>query len=117
MSGRGRSGRAGRGRLAGRGRGRFNRRRSFRNNNKKRYFNSSNQKEYKFHPHSFGRQHYATYASVKEMLIQNIQKSWDGGYDIAKSLRQMLMRKHRSKQVSTLNIKKNCEYFWKEKTF
>ena len=49
-----------------------------------------NQKKYKFHLHSFGRQHYATYASVKEMLIQNIQKSWDGGYDIATSLKDLI---------------------------
>ena len=30
------------------------------------------------------------YASVKEMLIQNIQKSWDSGYDIAISLKDLI---------------------------
>ena len=48
-----------------------------------------NQKEYKFHPHAFGKQQYASYASVKDVIVQNIQKSWEGGYDIGKLLRDL----------------------------
>ena len=36
---------------------------------------NNQQKEYKFHPHTHGNKSYATYASIKELIIQNIQKS------------------------------------------
>ena len=62
--------------------------------------NSINQKEYKFHPHSFRRQYYATYASMKEILIQNTQKSWDGSYDIAKSLKDLIKLDLTGKEAS-----------------
>ena len=90
MSGRGRGNRPGRGRGRNNNRGgRYQRSSSFKRG--KNYFsgNSSNQKEYKFHPHTHGKQQYASYASVKDVIIQNIQKSWKGGYDIGKSLRDL----------------------------
>ena len=85
--GRGRRGRSGRGRS---GRGKYTRTNSFRRRNNN-FSNSSQTKEYKFHPHTQGKQQYASYASIKEIIIQNIQRSWEGGYDIAKSLRDLII--------------------------
>ena len=87
-NGRGR-GYYGRGRGHGRGRGRGGRFRRSSSYKRRNNHNTSitQQKEFKFHPHTQGRQSYATYASVKELIIQNIQKGWEGGFDIGKSLR------------------------------
>ena len=81
MSGRGRSGR-GRGYGRGRGRGRFHRKKSF----KRQQFNF---KELKFAPHLQGKAQSATYASVKEAVIQQIQKTYKGGIDVSKCLKDM----------------------------
>ena len=32
----------------------------------------------------------AIYITIKELIIQNIQKSWDGGYDINKLLKVLV---------------------------
>ena len=59
---------------------------------KKRIFGNKNQqKEYVFHPHTFSKQQYVLYASTKERIIQNIQKGWEGGYDIGISLRDLVV--------------------------
>ena len=49
----------------------------------------SKQRELKFSPQSQGTKLYATYATVKEAVIQHIQKSYKGGQDVAKSLKDM----------------------------
>ena len=43
----------------------------------------------KFSPLSQGNTNYATYTTVKDALIQQIQKTFKGGQDIAKSLKEM----------------------------
>ena len=76
------------------------------------------------------------YASVKEMLIQNIQKSWDGSYDIAKLLKDLIKldltgeEPSRSESNKTnadekaqeqagfdIKYQEELQIFWKEKTF
>jgi len=49
-------------------------------------------KELKFHPQSVGKTHVASYATTKDAVEQKIQSEWkQGGYDIAKSLRDLQM--------------------------
>jgi len=49
-------------------------------------------KELKFHPQSVGKTHVASYATTKDAIKQKIQSEWkQGGYDIAKSLRDLEM--------------------------
>ena len=72
-SGRGR----GRSRYSGRGRGSFNA------NSKK----TSNIKEYKFYPHTVGSQQQSvTFDTVKDHIVQFVQKTYKNGIDIAESL-------------------------------
>ena len=68
----------------GRGRSSYNRNRYNRSNDKR-----SKQPEMKFFPHAVGRQQAVTYDTVKDHIIINIQKSFQGGDDIAESLRDM----------------------------
>lgn len=76
-NGRGR-GRGGRGR--GRGRGRF----------QSRSRSSSSRYEYKFHPHGIGAYaQTATFQTVKDHIIQTIQKTFKNGQDVAESLREL----------------------------
>jgi hypothetical protein len=74
--------RGGRGNRSG-GRGRF----QYSNNNARPPSNASLPKELKFAPHTQGKIQYATYATVKEAVVQYIQKTFKGGHDVAKSLK------------------------------
>ena len=67
-----------------------------RNNNNRRYFGSTNNKtsnstsnDYKFTPQSNGKVNNASYATVKETIVQYVQKNYKGGHDIAKSLKDL----------------------------
>jgi len=81
MSGRGRGrGRAGRGRSSG-GRGGRGRSGS--------YSTSSKTPEYKFAPHSSNKPQTATYATIKDHIVQYVQKTYKDGMDVAASLRDM----------------------------
>jgi hypothetical protein len=71
------------GRSGGRG-GRGNTRRQSNKNN-----NKSQQKEMKFAPHLPGKPQQVTYASVKDAVIQHVQKTLPRGQDIVKSLEDM----------------------------
>ena len=76
--GRGRSSRN-----QGRGRGRFPRYQSNKSYNTK-------QPEMKFYPHGMGReQQTVTYDTVKDHIIQHVQKTYKNGHDIATSLRDL----------------------------
>ena len=79
-----------RNRGGGRGRGRSSGRsnRGFKNKSKDNS-TKSKEKEMKFSPQSHGKGSTATYATVKDVLIQSIQKSYKGGHDVAKSLKDM----------------------------
>ena len=80
----------------GRGRGRFQRGR-FRGGRGGRYQgrsrqrnpspNTNQQKEYKFTPHTQGKPQTATYATVKDHVIQQIQKTFKDGNNVAQSLK------------------------------
>ena len=73
QSGRGR----GRSRYGGRGRGRFNA------NSKK----TTTTREMKFYPHTVGSQQQSvTYDTVKDHIVQYVQKTYKHGIDIAESL-------------------------------
>ena len=75
-----------RGNSGGRG-GRGNQNRS-RNNSSRR--DSEKQKDYKFMPHSAGKQTQSmTYDTVKDHVVQVIQRTYRRGQDIAKALREM----------------------------
>ena len=95
MSGRGRQGRGrypgrgyGRGRSPGRGYGRgYGRGNYYKQKSFKKQQN--NYKELKFAPHLQGKSSTATYASVKEAIIQEIQKTYKGGMDVSKCLKDM----------------------------
>ncbi len=79
QGGRGR----GRGRFSGRGRGRFN------NRNKK----TSTKTEMKFYPHTVGTQSQSvTYDTVKDHIVQYVQKTYKNGLDIAESLDKEVMK-------------------------
>ena len=68
---------AGRGRGRGKGRGRGRGKSSHNNNNSGKYNN--NNKEMKFYPHTAGRQQTVTYDTVKDHIIQSIQKNYEQG--------------------------------------
>lgn len=73
----GRGGRQGRGR-GGRGRG------------PGRFRSAQKQTEIKFYPHGIsGKQQSMTYATVKDAIVQHVQKSFRQGHDIAVSLRDL----------------------------
>jgi hypothetical protein len=74
----------GRGRSSfGRGRGRFQNRTSSN-------ISKSAEGELKFSPHEYqGRTQAATYATIKDAIVQHIQKSYKGGQDVSKSLEDM----------------------------
>ena len=73
----GRGGRQGRGR-GGRGRG------------PGRFRSVQKQAEIKFYPHGIsGKQQSMTYATVKDAIVQHVQKSFRQGHDIAVSLRDL----------------------------
>ena len=79
QGGRGR----GRSRYGGRGRGRFNA------NSKK----PSTTKEYKFYPHTVGSQQQSvTYDTVKDHIIQYVQKTYKNGIDIAELLEKEVLK-------------------------
>ena len=65
--------------------------------------NTNRQPEFTVHSH--GQRRYHTYDSVKELIIEDIQKSYEFGYDIAKSLRDLrlidLDLKKPKRQIST----------------
>ena len=93
MSGRGRQGRGrhqgrGYGRGYGRGFGRGSGRGSW-------YIKKSFKKqqpifrELKFAPHLQGKSQNATYALVKEAIIQEIQKTYKGGMDVSRCIKEM----------------------------
>ena len=95
MSGRGRQNNYGRGRSSGRGfRGNYNNRSgnnsnnnsSNRNNNNRNNTQNKSNSELKFTPHYSGKQQMATYDTVKEHIIQQIQKTYQYGNDMASSL-------------------------------
>ena len=76
--------RGGRGR--GRGYGIRNNDRANKGNNSS---SKSNNREVKFSPQTQTKTNYATYATVKEAVIQHIQKSYKGGQDVVKSLKEL----------------------------
>src|SRR5210317_1765633 len=80
-SGRGYQGRQAHG---GRGRGRSNFGRGRGNTP-----TSNFKKELKFAPQ--GRSNTSTYSSVKEAIVQHVQKTYKNGHDIAKSLKDQMM--------------------------
>ena len=80
QGGRGR----GRGRFGGRGRGRFNA------NSKK---SDNTKREIKFFPHAVGSQQQSvTHETVKDHIIQYVQKNYKNGIDIAESLESESMK-------------------------
>jgi hypothetical protein len=78
--GRGRDGTRGRGRGGGQGRG-------SQDNRPKTYNASSKAPEMKFIPHGIGKEvrQTATYQTVKDYIIQLVQKSFRNGKDVADS--------------------------------
>jgi hypothetical protein len=73
----------GRSRYYGRGRGRTNM------SNKK----TTTTKEYKFYPHTVGSQQQSvTYDTVKDHIVQYVQKNYKNGIDIAESLDKETMK-------------------------
>jgi hypothetical protein len=87
---RGRRGRGGRGYRGGRGRGRIQ--------GTKSTSTSSPRLELKFYPHGIGRDRQTvTYDTVKDHIVQFVQKTYDNGQDIAISLRDLTI-----KDLSTL---------------
>ena len=96
MSGRGRSNHGDRGnnfgRSSGRGSGHFNNRRNNRNRNSNRGNNNnsnSHNSEMKFVPHYSGKQQMVTYDTVKDHIVQQIQKTFKYGNDMAQAIREM----------------------------
>ena len=79
--GRGRGGRSYRG---GQGRGRFQ-------DNKMK--STSKELEMKFFPHGIGRERQTvTYDTVKDHIVQHVQKTYKNGQDIAVSLRNLVKK-------------------------
>ena len=96
MSGRGRYNQGGRGnhtwsrgsgRHSGWSRGRFNSSRGSGRTNSNSNNNFNN--EMKFVPHYSGRQQTATYDTVRDHIIQQIQKTFKHGIDMAKAIWEM----------------------------
>jgi hypothetical protein len=83
-------GRTGRGFYrGGRGRGRFK--------SKKPRSQTSKQLEMKFFPHGIGRdKQTVTYDTVKEHIVQYVQKTYKNGQDVAVSLRDLVIKDLRS---------------------
>jgi hypothetical protein len=82
----------------GRGRGRFNARRGSNGGRGAggrwtprggRTSTNSNQAEMKFAPHVQGKPQSATYATVKDAIVQNVQKNFRDGHDVARSLEEL----------------------------
>jgi hypothetical protein len=81
----------GRGRDGSRGQGQGGQGRGSRDNRPKTYNASSKAPEMKFIPHRIGKevQQTATYQTVKDYIIQLVQKSCRNGKDVADSIRKM----------------------------
>jgi hypothetical protein len=81
----------GRGRDGSRGHGRGGRGRGSQDNKPKTYTASSKAPEMKFIPHGIGKKvrQTATYQTVKDYIIQLVQKSFRNGKDVADSIRKM----------------------------
>ena len=96
--GRGREGRGGRG-----GRGRGN------SSDAKPRNNAAKTPEYKFYPHGYGREKQTlSYDSVKDHIIQEVQKTMKNGKDIAETLRKGTMFNIDAKRPSrALSTKSN----------
>ena len=94
----------GRGRGNSGGRGSGNRSQGKKTNKHKENFPKTKPLELKFAPQS-GRTITATYASVKEAVIQHIQKTYKNGFDVAQSLEDMqlidLDKEKPIRQIST----------------
>ena len=75
-----RGGRGGRGNRNNPGRGS--------GNSNSKTTNTPSKKQYMFAPHSSSRTNTATFASVSEHIADCIQKTYQNGHDIAKSLRE-----------------------------
>jgi hypothetical protein len=81
---RGGRGREGRGYCGGRGNGRFQGRRNWSTTT------SSKQPEMKFFPHGIGRERQTvSYDTVKDYIVQLIQKTYKNGQDTAVSIRDL----------------------------
>ncbi len=72
----------------GRGTGR-SQGRGYRGNRSNTTSSKTQQREVKFSPQNQGKANYATYATVKEAVVNHIQKSYKGGLDVAKGLKDM----------------------------
>ena len=71
-------------RYGGRGRSWSNKQsHNSKNNNSK---SQNNERELKFNPNTHGKQNSATFATVKEAIILNIQRYFKFGYEVAKSI-------------------------------
>ena len=102
INGRGR----GQNRFRGRGRGRNNNNqgRGFQNNN------NTKKQEIKFFPHQTGRQQSVTFDTVKDHILQNIQKNYELGQEIATTLRNMTKIDYNgSAKKLTQSISKNTD--------
>jgi hypothetical protein len=81
----------GRGRDGSQGQGRGGQGRGSRDNKPKTYTVSSKAPEMKFIPYGIGKEVWqtATYQTVKDYIIQLVQKSFRNGKDVADSIRKM----------------------------
>jgi hypothetical protein len=57
-------------------------------NKSSRYNSTCTTKEYKFAPHTHGNTTYATYSTVKDVIITYIKKHYKTGLDIDKSIKE-----------------------------
>ena len=74
---------SGRSYIRGCGRGRYHGRRKY---DSIRISTTNQEKELKSFPQVQGKSSYATYATVKEAVVQQVQRTCKGGQDLAKSL-------------------------------
>ncbi len=72
----------------GRGNGRSEGR-GYRGNKSNNTSSKTQQREVKFSPQNQGRANFATYAMVKDAVVNHIQKSYKGGQDVARGLKDM----------------------------
>ena len=84
MSGRGRSNHGGRNHRSGRGQGRGPARGGKSTSDKKS--TTSTTTELKFVPHYSGKQQMVTYDTVKDHIVNHIQKTFKHGVDIARAI-------------------------------
>jgi hypothetical protein len=74
-------------------------------NKSSRYNSTSTTKEYKFAPHTHGNTTYATYSTVKDVIITYMKKHYKTGLDIAKSIKEGdiidMTIKHPTHEIST----------------